>query len=128
MSTESKAGQAGKSRVVALLTTLTEMLRSRVELLSLEVREQRAQLTQGLVWLAAAGFFALAALVFLSLALILFFREHAVLASTLLGVFYLCLTLILIWRFRKRQAAWSPPFASTVDELKKDCEWLQSQK
>ena len=76
----------------------------------------------------AIAFFCMVSVILLSLAIVVFFRSSAVLTLVLLGMGYLLVATLLIWRFRRRKTSWQSPFSTSVEELKKDREWLKTLK
>ena len=105
-----------------LAGNLLSIVRTRLELFSLEASEQKSQLliVLGMAF-GALLFLTLAVLVF-SLTLALFFwpTEHRYLALGLLTLFYAAVGGVLLWRVR-RTLLFSPmPFSATIDELRRD--------
>jgi uncharacterized membrane protein YqjE len=97
---------------------LIDTLLNRVQLLGIELREEQVRALEIVVLGALAFFFAQLGLLLLTLALAFLFREHAIWAVALGGA---CCILI-----RRRIHNRPPFFAGTVEELKKDREWLNS--
>jgi len=105
----------------ALGDSLLGSLQGRIELLAIELEEEKYRLIQILFWISAAVFSAAMGIIFGSLVLVYLFWESARLAVLAgLGVFYLAIfiaTAIGFRRFLKRQPR---PFAGTIDELEED--------
>jgi uncharacterized membrane protein YqjE len=99
---------------------------NRIELLIVEFGEEKTKLIELLVCAGAAVFFAvMAVIVFTATVILLFPQEWRVYAA---GGFCLVYLVGAIWSFlqlNKRLKQNSPPFAETINELKKDREWLQ---
>lgn len=100
---------------------LLASVQDRVELVSLELQEEKFRLIQTFIWISAAIFAAMMAIAFASLTLVYLFWESARLA--VLGGLTLAYTgaavgiIIAFRRFRARQPR---PFAGTIEELKQD--------
>lgn len=107
--------------------TLVASLQDRLEVLSVEVQEEKYRLIQTIVWICAAAFAALMTLAFASLTLVCFFRASARLAAlgglTLLYTGALVAIVIAFRRFLARQPK---PFAATLAELGEDRACIRS--
>jgi uncharacterized membrane protein YqjE len=104
------------------------MVQNRVELLGVEIQEHKARAVRLLMLggaLAVAG--NMAAIVVTAAVVVL--AGEGVRGPVLIGlaVFYLLAALVLFLALRRELRA-PPPFKATVDELKKDIEWLKSAK
>ena len=96
-------------------------LQERIELLSVEVQEEKNRLIQIFIWISAAVFTAMMMLAFASLTVVYFFPEGARLAALggLTLVYAGALVGILV-AFRRYLAHQPKPFAVTLQELGKD--------
>lgn len=93
----------------------------RVELLAVELQEEKFRLIQAFVWISAAVFTGMMALTFASLTLVYLFWESARLAVLGgLAVFYLVALGGIIVAFRRYLARQPRPFAATLQELQDD--------
>jgi len=107
---------------------LLASVQDRVELVSLELQEEKFRLIQTFVWISAALFASMMALTFASLTLVYLFWESARLA--VLGGLTLAYTgaavaiIIALRRFLARQPR---PFAATIEELKQDRECIPKE-
>lgn len=101
---------------------LMSIVRTRLELFSLEAFEQKARLLKLLAMtLAAVLFLALALLVFsITVALYFWPTEERYLALGLLALLYAVLAVVLAWFVRRDLLAGMVPFAATLDELRRD--------
>ena len=105
----------------ALGDGLLGSLQGRVELLSLELEEEKYRLIQILFWISAAVFTGAMAVIFLSLTLVYFFWESARLAILSgLGAFYLTVFIATVICFRRYLGRQPRPFAGTLEELEED--------
>lgn len=105
-----------------LACTLLSIVRTRLELFSLEATEQKSQMIVILgMAFGALLFLTLAALVF-SLTVALFFwpTEHRYLALGLLTLLYAIVGGSLFWGVRRRLLFSPMPFSATIDELRRD--------
>jgi len=101
---------------------MLSIVRTRLELFSLEASEQKAQLIVILgMAFGALLFLTLAALVF-SLAVALYFwpTEQRYVALCVLAVFYTVLGVGLFWGVRRKLLFSPMPFSATIDELRRD--------
>lgn len=93
----------------------------RLQLLSLEVHEEKFRLIQTFIWICAAVFTGMLAVIFASLVLVYLFWDTARL--TVLGglaLFYFAALGVIIAAFRHRLARQPRPFESTLRELQED--------
>lgn len=105
-----------------LAGTLVSIVRTRIELFSLEASEQKGRLIK-LICMALGGVLFLAlAIVALSLLVVLYFwsTEYRYLALWLLVLFYVALGLGLLLAVRRALISEPGPFAATLDELRRD--------
>lgn len=105
----------------ALGDSLLASLQDRLELLSVEVQEEKFRLIQIFLWICAAVFTAMMTLAFASLTVVYFFWESARLAALggLTLLYAAALTAIVIG-FRRFLARQPRPFAATLQELGED--------
>jgi len=99
---------------------------NRLELLVVELGEEKTKLVEALICVAAALFFAMMTVLVLTATVILLFREEwRVYAAGGFCVVYLAGAIwsYLVLKNRLKQSG--VPFAETINELKKDREWLQ---
>lgn len=108
-----------------LLATLLATLRTRGELLQVELQEERLRVAGILLVAVAAAFFlALAVLLFSFFLILLFWDTHRVLVSGLLGLTYLIIGVVCALIARRRSRVKSKLFAASLAELAKDGERL----
>jgi uncharacterized membrane protein YqjE len=106
--------------VKRLLRTILAIAQNRLELLQLELREERGRLFEALLLAGAVLILALMTLMVATVTLVVVCVSHHQLGWVIaLGLFYLLATLACYWRLRSRLKTWIP-FAGTVAELKKD--------
>jgi uncharacterized membrane protein YqjE len=112
-----------------LMDKVLETVQTRLELVGLELREERGRLW-GLLVASAAGLIlgtvgGVVLTVALALALPSDWRVGTLAAC---GIIYLAAAAILLLRVRSRLKHGPPPFAETVLQIKKDREWLSSNR
>lgn len=116
------------SSVRGLLSTLLAIFQTRLELLSVEIQEEKLRLLRVLAWgglalllggmamLFSAGFIAM-----------LFWDEHRLLALGLLAVFFLLACILSLWRVSAHlRAATTGVLSATLAELEQDWRALAS--
>ena len=98
----------------------------RLELLAVELHEEKHRLIQIFIWISGIVFLAMLAMVFVSLAIVVLFWETARIAvvCSLAGVYIAALVAVVIGfkRYLKRQPK---PFAATLSELREDRECIR---
>ena len=99
---------------------------NRVELLAVEFREEKVNVVELFIYVAAALFFAMMTVIVLTATVILLFSaEHRIYAAGGFSVVYL---IGAIWSFmalKSRLKQTGVPFSESINELKKDREWLK---
>jgi uncharacterized membrane protein YqjE len=100
----------------------------RLELLALELHEEKHRLIQIFIWISAIVFLAMLAMVFASMAIVVLFWETARVAvvCSLAGIYIAALvaTALGFKRYLKRQPK---PFAATLSELREDRECIRAE-
>jgi uncharacterized membrane protein YqjE len=101
-------------------------VQNRIELFALELREEKNQAVNVLIWVCAAVLCGLMALVAVTAAVILFVPEDKrAYAAGGFAVLYLALAVAAYLKARGLMKDETPPFSATIDEFQKDQEWLQ---
>ena len=96
-------------------------VQDRLELFSIELREEKLRLIRTFVWISATVFLGMMAIMFASLTLVYLFWESARLA--VLGgltVLYAGALVVVIVAFRRFLARQPGPFAATLHEIGED--------
>ena len=110
-----------------LWRTVLAIAQNRLELLLVELEEERLRAVEALFLTVAVAVLALMTLIVGSFALvILFWDDHRLAVLGTLGLVYLLATLGMWWRLRARLRTWQS-FSATVAELKKDKAWLEKK-
>ena len=109
------------------LGTGAAVLRNRIELLAVELQEERLRLISALLLAATLLVFALLTLVMLTFTVLLAAgEEHRFIAAAVITAVYGVSTLAAYWRLRTKLKHWSA-FSATRAELQKDVTWLQGK-
>lgn len=124
--TPGAASAAGLRGALARAGAATvELLRTRIELASLEFTEQREHAKESLVLIGIAGLFlAFAVLSASALVVILFWDTHRVAAIAGVTLFHAVVGIIALLRLQASQRNAPKPFVATLAELERDREWL----
>lgn len=111
-----------RENLSVVASDVVAMLRTRVELFSAEVAEQKHRLFTMAAMLLAAGLFLLLAIVVASFLVIAFFwsTEYRYWAIGLLSLAYAVTGLTLIWSVCRQVKTEPAPFAATLEELHRD--------
>ena len=107
--------------------TAIAIVQNRLELLVLELQEEKARVIGVLIWGSCLLFFGFMMFVALTFGLVVLFWEHAVVVLFSFAGFYLVAAAIALFRLRARLKNPPYPFFETVQQLKKDREWLHSE-
>jgi uncharacterized membrane protein YqjE len=101
------------------------LLRTRIELAVVELREEAERKKQALVLGAIGGvFLAMGALLFAFFVVFAFWDTHRVAASAGVTLVYLGIGVVALLRLKRITAGNPPPFEATLAELAKDAEAL----
>jgi uncharacterized membrane protein YqjE len=92
----------------------------RLQLLAIELEEEKDRLIQILVWLAAIAALGFLALIFASLVLVFVFWETGVAVVVGLAAAYIIGFVAVLMAFRRYLARQPKPFAATLNELQED--------
>jgi uncharacterized membrane protein YqjE len=121
METATPAPAGFLSSFRALGDGLLATVEDRLELLSVELQEEKFRLIQTFIWISAAVFTGMMATAFASLTLVYFFWESARLAVLCgLTVFYTGTLVAIVIAFRRFIARQPRPFSATRQEIGED--------
>lgn len=110
----------------SLAASFVGLLRTRVELAIVELQEEGERKKGLLVLAATAGvFLMLGALLFAIFVVVCFWDTHRVLAAGGMTLLYLGIGAYSLMRLKARAAGSPPPFAATLEELKRDVDALR---
>lgn len=114
--------------ILTLGRHLIATVQDQVELFSLELHEERLRLVQMFVWVCAALFAGIMAVIMASVGLVYFFWESARFAVLVgLTVFYGGVCAALILSFRNFLARQPRPFAASLQQLERDRSCFREQ-
>ncbi len=119
MTTETTAGR--------FISRLFEAVETRLELFGFELGEERDRLLSTLVVVVVAGVFFFVGLLALNIVLVLAFWPQRLLVAALLAATYLLIGVGLGLSARNRLRTAPPPFADTIEELRKDAETFRGE-
>jgi uncharacterized membrane protein YqjE len=120
------AGFLGSLR--SLADGLLAALQDRVELISIELQEEKLHLIRTFIWISAAVFSGMMATVFASLTLVYLFWESARIAVLGgLAAFFACAVVAIIITLRRFMARQPGLFSATRQELGKDRECIRNE-
>ena len=110
-----------------LATRSLGVLTNRLELFLLELREEQGRILSLLLLAVAIGVLSLLTLILISFALVVLFWNTARM-PVLLGMigFYVLAAGLAAWRMNRLLKSGNP-FSATIEELKKDREWLEKE-
>ena len=109
------------SSLLSLGDGILASVQGRIELLTVELQEEKLRLIQTFIWISVAVFTGMMTITFASLTLVYLFLESARLA--VLGgltVFYAGILVAVIVAFRRYLARQPKPFAATLHEIGED--------
>lgn len=103
------------------------VLTNRLELFLLELREEQGRVLRLLLLAVAIGVLSLLTLILISLALVVLFWNTARM-PVLLGMIglYVLAAGLAAWRMNRLLKS-RTAFSATLEELKKDCQWLEKE-
>jgi len=103
------------------------LLRNRAELFSVEWQEQKVHMAEMMLWVAAVVFFGVLGVLMLTGFIILLFKqEYRLYAAAGFAVLYLSGAGIALATLKKNLHR--QPFDESLEQLKKDAQWLDSLK
>ena len=105
-----------------------ELVRTRIELATLEFSEQRERAKLNVILAFVAGtFLAFAVLCASALVVIIFWESHRVMAIAAVTAVHLVIGVGALLRLRAAERAAPPPFQATLAELERDRQWLAGE-
>jgi uncharacterized membrane protein YqjE len=111
-----------------MLAILVSMAHTRLNLLAVEIMQEKSRIWVLLLLTALTLLFAFLALLTLSLFVVVaFWEDHRLLAIGCLFVFYVAATGVTFFVVRQRSKAGSKLFPGTLDELAKDSAALEDE-
>ena len=116
-----EAGAGLMGSIKQLLSTVTSIASTRLELLANELQEERLRLTQMLLFTLFALFcFGVGILLLTAFIVVLFWDDHRLAALGALSAIFLALGTLMAMRLRSKAQARSRLFSASLAELTKD--------
>jgi uncharacterized membrane protein YqjE len=120
-----EAGSGLLASARRLLSTLTSIVSTRLELLANELQEERLRLTQMLFFALSALFcFGMGVLLLTVFIVVLFWDDHRLAAIAVLGILFFAAGALLTQSLRGKANEKSPLFSASLAELAKDRQQL----
>ena len=114
--------------VRALADGLLATVQDRIELISVELQEEKYRLIQVFIWISAAVFAGMMAITFASITLVYLLWDSARLAALGgLTLLYTGAAVAIVVAFRRHLARQPRPFAATLDEIKVDRSCIRTE-
>lgn len=122
-----EAGAGLMGSIKQLLSTVTSIASTRLELLANELQEERLRLTQMLLFTLFALFcFGVGILLLTAFIVVLFWDDHRLAALGTLSAIFLALGTLMAIQLRSKAQAKSRLFSASLAELTKDREQLET--
>lgn len=105
-----------------MFDTFLAIVQNRLELITLEIREEKSRAISLVIWAALLILLSFMAMVVITFLLVVAFWEQAIWVLAGFSIFYLA-SAVLVWAMiRSRLKA--PIFGETINQIRKDREWL----
>lgn len=128
METPSTPSAGILNSVRAFTDSLLATVEDRIELVSVELQEEKLRLIKIFIWISAAIFTGLMAVTFASITVVYMLWESARLAALIgLTAVYTIAAVSIIVAFRSYLARQPRPFAATLSEIKMDRSCIQTE-
>ena len=119
-----RGGLSGAAR--RLMESATGFLSAKFELIGIEVQEEKRRILELLVLAATALLFAVLALTLLTFSIVAYFWDsHRMAALFILCGVYVAISGFLFLRLQRKANLSTKVFETSVEELKKDTEWVR---
>lgn len=120
-------GLFGSVRRVA--DTCVSSIHNRVELLSVELQEEKIRLVRLLLWSGAALFAGFLAITVITIGIVMLFPDdkQRTIAIIGFGLVYALVAVVIAVKLRGEVRSAPPPLADTLSELRKDLQSLRSR-
>jgi uncharacterized membrane protein YqjE len=107
---------------------LLASVEDRLELFATELQEEKFRLIQTVIWICAAAFTGMMAIIFASLTLVYLFWDSArIVVLSGFAAMYTAALMAVIIAFRRFLARQPQPFAGTLSEIREDRTCIQSE-
>jgi uncharacterized membrane protein YqjE len=117
------------SSVRRVADTCVSSIHNRVELLSVELQEEKIRLVRLLLWTGAALFAGFLAITVITIGVVMLFPDDKQrnIAIIGFGLVYALVAVVIAMKLRGQVRNAPPPLADTLSELKKDLQSLRSR-
>jgi uncharacterized membrane protein YqjE len=109
-----------------LFETVLAIVQNRLELVSVEFSEEKTRVASVLVWAGLLLFLSFMAMIAITFLVVVAFWDNAIWVLSGFSCFYLGMVGVAWLMMKKKLKA--PPFPETINQLKKDREWILSRK
>ncbi len=125
-------GESNSGGFLSLLRRIGDsilaLLQNRLELVALELYEERVRLISLLLRVLLLLVLGTIALLSATALVVVIFWDSRIVALVILTVLYGLAALAMLWDVRKRLTAGPPPFADTLAEFRKDAQCLRQKE
>ena len=111
-----------------LLETSLAIVHTRLELVAVEFQEEKSRLAAIFIWAAILVFFGIMSVVALMVMTIFLFWENRLAVAIGFSVFFVAGATAAYFALRTKLKKPPIPFAETIDQLRKDRQWLAGNK
>jgi uncharacterized membrane protein YqjE len=114
--------------VKRLLESGSNFFSTKLELVGVELQEEKKRILELMIFVAAALLFAVMALTLITIGIVAkLIEKHLYEGIIVMGVLYFLLAAILYFLAQKKVQTATKVFQTTVEELKKDTEWVKTR-
>jgi uncharacterized membrane protein YqjE len=114
--------------VKRLLESGSNFFSTKLELVGVELQEEKKRILELMIFVAAALLFAVMALTLITIGIVAMLIERNLYAWVVaIGVFYFLIAAVLYFVAQKKVQTATKVFQTTVEELKKDAEWVKTR-
>jgi uncharacterized membrane protein YqjE len=107
-----------------ILDSASGFLATKLELISIELQEEKRRVLEILLLAALAILFGVLTLIILSFTIVVIFWEHRIPVLIGMSIAYLIGSVLLFQLVRAKASLSAKIFQTSIDELKKDSQWL----
>jgi len=121
---EGTGGGGISASIRRILESASGFLITKVELLSIELQEEKRRVLEILILASLAILFAVLTLIVVSFTIVVLCWDNKVQVLIAMSVLYALVSFLLFMVLRRKASIGAKIFQTSVDELKKDSEWL----
>ena len=129
MEDESVGNSSGaRGSLKRLLESASDFFTAKLELVNIEIQEEKRRLLEILILATVVLIFGIAAITLLTFSVVAFFWEsHRMIALFSVSGLYALVTIFLALRLQRKVNLPTKAFETTVEELKKDTDWIKNR-